>query len=131
MPIIQSAIKRVRQEKTRSIRNAITKRKYKDLMKNFTKLVDAGSIKEAQELYPSVQKAIDMAAKKNIIAKNNAGHKKSRLAKMLHPDRQNKSEEAKPSTTKKKTAPKKTTSKAKKRPASTEKKANSATAKKD
>ena len=83
MPIIKSAIKRVRQTETRTRRNTITKDRYKALVKEYKILISEGKTKEAGELFPKVQKAIDMAAKKNLLHKNNAAHKKSALAKMM------------------------------------------------
>lgn len=84
MPLIKSAIKRVKQDKLKRARNNITKRDYKELIKNFIKNITVGAIEEAQKLFPSVQKAIDTAAKKNILHKNNAANKKSRLSRMLN-----------------------------------------------
>jgi ribosomal protein S20 len=46
-------------------------------------LIKAGKVKEASEFMPQAQKAIDMAAKKNIIHKNTASRRKSRLANMM------------------------------------------------
>lgn len=83
MPIIKSAIKRVRQEATRRKRNSVVKNKYKSLTKDFLELIANGKKKEAQKLFPTLQKAIDMAAKKNQIHNRNAARKKSRLSKML------------------------------------------------
>ncbi len=85
MPIIKSAIKRVRQQERRRQRNLITTRKYRTLVKEFTALVDGGKIPEATKLYPQVQKAIDMAVKKKMLHQNTAGRKKSQLAKMINP----------------------------------------------
>ncbi len=85
MPLIKSAIKRVRQSETRQIRNRITKRKYRELIKEFTKLITTQKQDEAIKLFPSVQKAIDMAVKKNIIHQNNGARKKSALSKMINP----------------------------------------------
>ncbi len=83
MPIIQSAIKRVRQEETRRKRNNVVRAKYKSMTKEFLELVKDGQIKEATALYPTIQKAIDMATKKNLLNKNTAGRRKSTLAKMI------------------------------------------------
>jgi small subunit ribosomal protein S20 len=83
MPIIASAIKRVRQQEKRRKRNLVTINSYRRLIKEFTILIKEGKKAEATKLYPLVQKAIDMAAKKNILHKNNAGRKKSQLAKMI------------------------------------------------
>lgn len=83
MPIIKSAIKRVRLEARRQKRNTITKNRFKELVKEFVKLINDGKTDEATKLFPQVQKALDMAAKKNLLHKNNVARKKSSLAKML------------------------------------------------
>lgn len=83
MPIIKSAIKRVRLEARRQKRNTVTKNTYKELVKQFISLVDAGNTTEAAKLFPQVQKALDMAAKKNLLHKNNVARKKSNLAKLM------------------------------------------------
>ena len=83
MPIIKSAIKRVRLEARRQKRNTVTKATYRELVKQFIKLVDGGKQAEAAKLFPQVQKALDMAAKKNLLHKNNVARKKSNLAKLI------------------------------------------------
>ncbi len=83
MPIIKSAIKRVRIEARRQKRNTITKNRYRELIKEFTALVADGKTDEATKLFPLVQKSLDMAVKKNLLHKNNVARKKSNLAKML------------------------------------------------
>lgn len=83
MPIIKSAKKRVKIAIKRQRRNEITKAKYKTLTKDFIKLMEEGKTKEAVALYPQVQKAIDMAVKKNVLHMRTAGRRKSALAKMM------------------------------------------------
>ncbi len=83
MPIIQSAIKRMRQNATRNTRNAITRTKYKALIKEFLKLIDTKKTTEAAKLFPEMQKSIDLATKKKILHPNTAGRKKSQLTKLL------------------------------------------------
>ena len=95
MPIIKSAIKRVRQQERRRQRNLITTRQYRALIKEFTLLVADNKKAEATKLYPQVQKAIDMAVKKKMLHQNTAGRKKSQLAKMIN------TQSAEKSTTKK------------------------------
>ena len=111
MPIIKSAQKRVRVESRRRKRNLVTKERYKALIKEFTGLVEAGKTAEAAKLFPQVQKAIDMAAKKNQLHKNTAGRKKSNLAKMIAKEAAPKAEAPKKAPAKKapakKAAPKK------------------------
>jgi small subunit ribosomal protein S20 len=107
MPIIQSAIKRVRQTEKRRKRNLITKDRYRTLTKEFLSLVQADKKSEAANLFPGLQKAIDMATKKNILHKNNAARKKSRLAKMIAGVSVEKKKTTKKTTPKKTTATKK------------------------
>jgi small subunit ribosomal protein S20 len=86
MPIIKSAIKRMRQTKVKSLRNSITKKLLKETLKSFISLVEAGENAEAIKLYPVVQKKIDLAVKKNLWHANKAARVKSRYAKMLKAD---------------------------------------------
>lgn len=52
-------------------------------MRSLIDLVKANKIAEAKKMLPAAYKAIDTAAKKNIIHRNNAGRKKSLLARMV------------------------------------------------
>ncbi len=85
MPITSSAIKAARQNETRRIRRQPFKTQMKTMIRTFTDLMTAKKIAEATALLPKVQKAIDTAAKKNIIHRNNAARKKSLLARMVAP----------------------------------------------
>jgi small subunit ribosomal protein S20 len=81
MPLLKSAIKRMRQNSVRRDR----RKPIKSLMKTMVKTAnDAASSKklDAKQLATSY-KAIDMAAKKGIIHKKTASRKKSSLAKLL------------------------------------------------
>ena len=82
MPITQSAKKALRQAKTRRLRNMTKKEAYKKLVVSYRKLIAAKKIDEAKATLPAVQKALDKAAKTNIIAKNKASRLKSRLIKL-------------------------------------------------
>jgi len=82
MPIIQSAIKRARQNVVRRTRLQPVKTKMKTLTRKYVDLIKEGKMDEAGKLLPQVFKAIDMAAKKGIIHKKNAGHKKSLVSRM-------------------------------------------------
>jgi len=83
MPITSSAKKALRQAKTRHSRNVIKKQAYKKAVTTFRKLVAAKKNDEAAKLFPSVFKALDKAAKTNVITKNKASRLKSRLAKLV------------------------------------------------
>lgn len=75
MPIIKSAIKKVRKDKTRTIRNARRESKFKDLLKGARKLPNIKNLSAAF-------KALDKSVKVNLIHKNKASRLKSRLAKL-------------------------------------------------
>ncbi len=83
MPITQSAKKALRQAITRRGRNNKKKEAYKKLVVGYKKLVAAKKLDEAKSQLPAIQKALDKAAKTNVIAKNKASRLKSRLAALV------------------------------------------------
>ena len=83
MPIIKSAIKRVRVAERKTKKNRIVKNSAKETIRQFLDLLKEGKAAEAAKLFPGVQKAIDMMAKKNIWHKSKASRKKSRLSRLL------------------------------------------------
>ena len=73
----KSSVKRIPQEKKRTLHN----RYYAKTMRNAVRKLRAITDKEeALKLYPSVQKMLDKLAKTNIIHKNKASNLKSKLA---------------------------------------------------
>jgi len=83
MPITQSAKKALRQSKTRRARNNKKKEAYKKLVVGYKKLLAAKKFEDAKSQLPAIQKALDKAAKTNVIAKNKASRLKSRLSKLV------------------------------------------------
>ena len=83
MPIIKSEIKSLRQNKKRRERNLTYLRKMRLLMKEENKLVGEGKTDEAKALLPKIYKALDKAAKENVIKKNTAARRKSRITLKL------------------------------------------------
>lgn len=83
MPIIKSAIKRVRQTQGRTARNTVRKRQLKTVLKDFQTLIDDKKFAEATKLFPLVQKTIDLTVKNNLWHANKGARQKSRLAGML------------------------------------------------
>jgi small subunit ribosomal protein S20 len=79
MPQTQSAKKALRQSEKKRIINYQYKRKMRDLVKNLRVLIKDSKKDQAEKILPDVYKAIDKAAKKDIIKKGNASRKKSRL----------------------------------------------------
>ncbi|MCW8898541.1 MAG: 30S ribosomal protein S20 [Flavobacteriales bacterium] len=74
----KSALKRIRQTATRTLRN---KYKHKTTRNAVRDLRNSTSKKEASEMLPKVASMLDKLAKKNIIHKNKASNLKSKLTK--------------------------------------------------
>jgi len=83
MPIIESAKKQLRASKRRRVNNLKRKDAINSVLKEFKKLVLDKKVKEAKALISKAQQALDKAVKTNLIKKNTASRKKSRLAKMI------------------------------------------------
>jgi small subunit ribosomal protein S20 len=82
MPITRSAKKALRvSDKKRAI-NERTKKLLKEGVKKIEKLVVAKKWKEAKASLSEAYSAIDKAAKNNVIKKNTASRKKSRLSRL-------------------------------------------------
>ena len=77
----KSAIKRIRANEAKAERNRYQLKTTRTFIK---KLKSTTTKKEAQELFQKVSGMIDKLAKKNIIHKNNAANKKSKLAKLVN-----------------------------------------------
>lgn len=73
----KSSLKRIRQEEKRRLHN----RYYAKTMRNAVRKLRATTDKaEAIAMFPSIQKALDKLAKRNIIHKNKAANLKSKLS---------------------------------------------------
>ena len=83
MPITKSAKKALRQNVKRKAKNIVYKKKIKGLVKKVKILALEKKSEEAKNLLPQIYKALDKAAKVNIIKKNTASRKKSRIAKLI------------------------------------------------
>lgn len=81
MPIIKSAIKRVRQTTVRTARNSITKRGLKQARRTLDAALTQKSTKDLSKLLSEVQSELDTAVKKNLIHKNQAARVKARYAR--------------------------------------------------
>ena len=77
----KSALKRVRSDETKRLRNRYQLKSTRTAIKN---LKAATVKKEAQEMIKKVFSMIDKLAKKNIIHKNKAANNKSKLASAVN-----------------------------------------------
>lgn len=76
----KSALKRIRANEAKRLRNRYQAKTTRTFIKRLKSCTDKI---EAQELYKKVSSMLDRLAKKNVIHKNNANNKKSRLARMV------------------------------------------------
>jgi ribosomal protein S20 len=79
MPIIKSAKKRMKQTAVARTRNQNTKRNLRAELKALAAAVEAKDGKKAAEALKKVQSNLDKTVKKNILKKNTAARKLSRL----------------------------------------------------
>lgn len=84
MPILKSAKKALRQNKRRKTLNLQYKKKMKEPIKEFKKLLAEKKVDEAKKLLPQIYKALDKSAKHGTIKKNTASRRKSRLTVMVN-----------------------------------------------
>ena len=83
MPNLSAAKKSLRSDERKRVYNLRRSRTMKEVVKQITDFVKAGETKTATELLPTAYKAIDKAAKRNVIKANTAARKKSRLARLI------------------------------------------------
>lgn len=84
MPNIKSAKKRVKVTKTKNLQNQMAKSALKTVRKKFDAAVAAGDKSAAEAAYKVAVKAVDQAAAKHLMHKNNAAHKKSAMTLKLN-----------------------------------------------
>ena len=83
MPNIKSAKKRVLVIEKKTLKNKAIKSALKTQVKKFLTAVEAGDKELATKLFPETVSAIDAAATKGVLHKNNANNRKAKLAKKL------------------------------------------------
>jgi small subunit ribosomal protein S20 len=80
----KSAIKRLRSAERRRLRNRAYLGRARTTVRKARVLIDAGRLEEAREAVHVAVSALDKAAEKGIIHKNNAARRKSRLMQQLN-----------------------------------------------
>lgn len=83
MPITKSAIKKARQDVKARKHNRAIRVDYKEAAKEVKKFALAGDLKKAQEALKKAYSELDKAAKRNVLHKNNASRRKSRLSEII------------------------------------------------
>lgn len=82
MPQRRTAIKELRKNRTRHLRNLDIKTDLKKTLKSFVAAAKSDKTK-APELLKALYKKMDKAAKRNVLHKKTAARRKSRFAKLL------------------------------------------------
>jgi len=85
MPIIQSAIKRTRQQAKRRSHNLQVKRAVHADVRVLQDAIEKGDAKLVNEAFRAAQSEIDRAVKKGTLHKNTAARQKSRLNRQAAP----------------------------------------------
>jgi small subunit ribosomal protein S20 len=80
---IKSAIKQMRQNEKRRARNRMVRSSTRTAMKKANILIASGDEQEATDAVRQAISALDKAAQKGVIHRNNAARHKSRLMKKL------------------------------------------------
>jgi small subunit ribosomal protein S20 len=80
----KSAIKRLRSADRRRLRNRVYRVGARTAVKKARQAMDTGDPEQAREAVRAAASALDKAAEKGIIHKNNAARRKSRLMRQLN-----------------------------------------------
>lgn len=80
----QSAIKEIRRSARRRKINQVHRSKARTFVKRTRHLIAAGQLEEAEATAQRALRALDKAAQKGVIHKNNAARRKSRLMRQLN-----------------------------------------------
>ena len=83
MANIKSQIKRVKTNEKRRMRNKSVRSSVRTAVRKFREAVEAGNTEETATLQRAASRALDKAAGKGVIHKNQAANRKSAIAKRI------------------------------------------------
>jgi small subunit ribosomal protein S20 len=81
---LKSSIKRIRSSQRRAEYNQVTRSTARTYVKKARRLIEEGNLEEAETVVVQAVSALDKAAEKGVIHRNNAARRKSRLMNMLN-----------------------------------------------
>ena len=84
MANIQSSIKRIRSSQRRAEYNQVARSAARTYVKKARTLIEQGNLDQAALVVNQAMSALDKAAQKGVIHKNNAARRKSRLVQALN-----------------------------------------------
>ena len=79
----KSALKRIRSNEKKRLRNRMWRSRTRTEAKQATAAIQAGDLEEARQATIEAIRVLDKAANKGVLHKNNAARRKSRLMKRL------------------------------------------------
>lgn len=83
MANIKSQIKRIKQNERRRLRNRVVRGMSRAAVRNARVALESGNLETSQTAIQQAISALDKAAEKGVIHKNNAARRKSRLMRRL------------------------------------------------
>ncbi len=84
MANLKSSIKRIRSSRRKAAYNQIRRSTARTYVKKARRLIAEGNLEEAQAVVQLAVSALDRAAQRGVIHKNNAARRKSRLVQQLN-----------------------------------------------
>ncbi|HVL85108.1 MAG TPA: 30S ribosomal protein S20 [Pseudonocardia sp.] len=84
MANIKSQIKRVKTNEKRRQRNKSVKSAVRTAVRKFREAVDAGDVEQASALQRAAGRALDKAASKGVVHRNQAANRKSAMARRVN-----------------------------------------------
>lgn len=81
--MVRKAVKQARQSLAHAARNKVFRNEMRSMIKLFLGYVQNREVEKATKVFPKVVSCIDTCFKKNLIHRNNAANKKSRMQREL------------------------------------------------
>lgn len=84
MPIKHAALKQLRKDRKRQVRNNAVRSELKTVAKQFLGLISSNRLDDARKVLQTLEQRYDRAASRNVIHRNTASRLKSRMALRLN-----------------------------------------------
>lgn len=84
MPSRRNAVKEVRKDKKRRVRNVYVKATLKTVRKDFDKIIEEGNAEKVCDSYKKLSSTVDKTVKKGVIKAGKADRIKSRCAQKMN-----------------------------------------------
>ena len=88
MANLKSSMKRVRSSRRRAAQNQVVRSAARTYVKRARRLIAEGNLNEAEGVIRQAMSALDKAAQKGVVHRNNAARRKSRLLKLYNQAKQ-------------------------------------------